>query len=40
VEEVAWSPKGGKAIVKFTIEVDTVTVILLVLTILALSATK
>lgn len=40
MEEVALSPKGGMALVKFTIEADTLTVLLLVFTILALSATK
>lgn len=40
LEEVALSPKGGMALVKFTIEVDAVTVLLLVFTVLALSATK
>lgn len=33
-------PKGGVAMVKFTVEVDALTVTLLVLTLLALSATR
>lgn len=39
-EEAGQSPKGGMAMVKITIEIDASTLILLILTAMALSATR